>query len=396
MNRAWLPWLLAAGSLLALLVILSLGTGRDSEPPPEPADGLRARNAALEREVAELREEVRLLRGAGKPPSPAPERVPTASSAEPSGPEKPEKSTRFGPDTVREAYDHYRTWLDAIRQIEDADLRSRTVEEVRRSFTSEDDATLLGGLFTARGSAPAEIDRRGWRDLILPHVSSSEPLLRRAALRALLFVAPDPADLVYWIEEAKSADRQSAETAARSIVKLAGGRVEGAAADAVLGLLRPGTDIKAAFVMRGLSDAKVLDSRVQNRLLEIVRKADPGDYDSHYFFHFLARNLEPKSDALMDLILDRAAGMKGDLRTVLSGLRKGLDAGQRARAAERLIGLAENASSDPARAEVLRVLVDLAGPAQVARLEAIASDPDVAESTRKLAATAAKAARARN
>ena len=271
----------------------------------------------------------------------------------------------------------------------DAEARSRALSEIREAFLSRGDATLLAGLYAARSNATAEYDRAEWRALIHPHLASKDPILRRAAMEALLVVKTDRADLEYWIEATLTADRQNAERTAEALVLLADGRVEGAVAEAILHLLRSGTDIKPAFVIRGLSDATVLEPRVEARLIEIVRQAEPGDYDSHYFFHFVARSLAPKSDVVVDLILDRAGTGRGQVDTILAGLAKGLDEGQRARAAERVMGFAENAGADGARRAVLKSLQAIAGPAQVARLEAMAADAELSTAVRNLAHTAA-------
>jgi hypothetical protein len=402
-----LPWLVAAACLVLLMATRVLDAPEPVRPTAAVPNEITARIEGLERDLADLREEVRGLRVA---PGSSPARAPTgiAERPTPSGPTATRPTAtasstraaaksdapppRFGPLTLRQAGVLSRSWGERIRALDNAPARARAIGEILAALESEDDATLLAGLWASRRYRPDDYDPAEWRRLILPHASSDDPLLRRAALDALLIVMPDRADLALWIQAAHTADRSNAEQTARALVLLSEGRVEAEVADAVLHLLRPGTDIKAAFVIRGLNDATVIDSRVEARLIEIVRSVDPRDYDSGYFFHFLAPDWDPKSDALVDLILERAAKGQGSLDTILRGLKKGLDERQRERAAERLIVLAENAGTERARAHVLEGMAYVAGPAQVDRLRAIASDPEVDKRSRGLAKTAISAA----
>jgi hypothetical protein len=205
---------------------------------------------------------------------------------------------------------------------------------------------------------------------------------------------PDPADLAMWLEKAEAADRNSAETTASNLVRVARGIVRGKVADAILHLLREDPRISKAFVMRGLAGMKVMDPRVEARLIEIVRSVEEQDYDSHYYFHFIAGHMQPKSDAVVDLILDRASESRGNPDTILRGLRLGLSEAQRARAADALISLAENAGSIHVQRSVLGALAHVAGSAQAGRLDSLAQQsPD--ETIQRLARRAAEAARKR-
>ena len=197
------------------------------------------------------------------------------------------------------------------------------------------------------------------------------------------------------IEDAKTADRSEAETTAECLTTLSRGVIEGDTAEAVLLLLRDGTEIKKAFVMRGLQLAKSFAPAVEARLVEIVRSVEPQDYDSHYFFYFLASRWAPKSDAVVDVMLDTAGTGKGQIDAIVRGFATGLTDAQRDRAASKLLDFVENAGSPYARQALLETLAKIAGASHVARLEAIAANPNADADTKKLAATAAKAAGSR-
>ena len=221
-------------------------------------------------------------------------------------------------------------------------------------------------------------------------------MFARAALEAASTVDPQDEDVDRWITLAVSEDAsQTGELTAEFLLRAAKGRVEGAVADAVLHLLRPGASTKAAFVMRGLQSFRVLDGRVQARLLQIATEAKPADDDAHYYFHFLAPRIEPKSDELVDLVLERIAAGDGGASTMLRSLRRGLSAEQRARVSSQLVDHVLVEGHDGRRAELLHALVEFALPGEAARLDELAAREELNEPTRQLVRKAADAARAR-
>lgn len=404
--------------LLALVGGAWIGTTlmRDESPPApaEPADeeaSLRAELAAVHAELARLGEAVdalaRAQRGAagspaslqGRGPTPGtagtgPRRTrPTASTPASTGQAEPSRIVRTARN--RQASAQSRLWLDQLRSLESHLVREEALRAIRSGIDAEDPVKRLAALRAVRWVGSNDYDHAEYRAAILPHASSEDPDVRRAAREALAVVQPETGDLAWWLEEAQTADRNNAETTTEFLVRVAEGRVEGEVADAVLHLLREGTDIKKAFVMRGLQQSKDFDPRVEARLVEIVRAVEPHDYDSGYFFHFLAPRMDPKSDAVVDLILDRVGQGKGDLGTPLRGLRKGLDERQRAYAADRLVGFAESAGTTYTRQAILDGLRYVAGQEQIARLQVLADDPDADDATRGAARRAIQAAERR-
>lgn len=392
-----LPWLLVAVIVGAWLGATFLG----GEPGAGPVDVIGAEDeGAVRAELTALRLEVRRLEKTVsdlQQSQPATLEGRTSESAAPDGgraaaPSKsrdaPSASTQAEAGRLvrserrRRASAQSRLWLDQLRTLESHLVREEALRAIRAGIDSENPVQRLAALRAVRWVGSNDYDHAEYRTAIEPHASSEDPDIRRAAREALAVVQPLTSDLAMWIEEAQRADRSNAETTTEFLVRVAEGRIEDEVADAVLHLLRDGTDIKKAFVIRGLAEATVFDPRVEARLIEIVRSVEPHDYDSGYFFHFLAPRLDPKSDAVVDLILDRVGKGQYDISTPLRGLRKGLSETQRAYAAERLLGFAENAGTTTTRRAILDGLRYIAGPAEVPRLQVLAEDPDADNATR--------------
>jgi hypothetical protein len=241
------------------------------------------------------------------------------------------------------------------------------------------------------GTLPAD----DWRPRIEPWTRSADSAVRRAALSALKTVGSRAEDVDPWIREVESADRSSAEESVFGLVAAADGVVEGRVADAVLAVLADGRDVKRAFVMRGLQQFKSMDARLVDRLVEIVRSVPPQDYDSGYFFHFLAPRFDPKPEPVVDVALEAAAKPGTEVQTVLRAFSRGLSADQKAKVVARLLDLVEGGVDAWVRVFALQTVAPLATRRDEARLRALASNPQADERTRAAAATAASAAATR-
>ena len=401
-----LPWILVAVLAGAWLGATFFGAepecGSTWTPPVEDEGALRAELASVRAEVARLTRVVDDLERArpatleGRQSAPVPVGGPRTAAPIETGETTAAPEVTGAPQIVRaernrQASARSQLWLDQLRSLDSAAVREEALRSIRGGLDAADPVEVLASLRAVRWLGSNDYDHAEYRAAILTYARSEDPDVRRAAREALAVVQPMTSDLDWWLEEARTADRSNAESTAGFLVRVAEGRVEGKVADAVLHLLREGTDIRKAFVMRGLQQATVFDPAVEARLVEIVRSVDPQDYDSHYFFHFLAPRLDPKSDAVVELILDRVGQGKGDLATPLRGLRKGLSERQRAHAAQRLLGFAENAGTTYTRRAVLEGFRHVGGPEDVARLQALADDPDADDATRAAAQRAIRA-----
>jgi len=402
--RIAVPWVLCALVAGAWIGSAVLVEDTVSTPAVAPALGMGA--AAGEAEVTELRAavdalraEVRALQAERASPGP----VLHASGSAPTPASRPQVVPRSEAFRAREdaartleaAQAQRKTWYDAVRSLKDGSAREAALTEMRAAFGGKDEARRLAALQLARWLGDTEYDRADWRKGILPHVKSEDAATRQAALIALAWVQPEASDLAWWADAAKGADRNNAEELARAIVKTADGVLRGAAADAVLELLRDGTDIKKAFVIRGLQGVKEWDPAAETRLIEIVRAAPAHDYDSAYYFHFITSRLDPKSDAVVDLMLEKIEEGKGEIETIVRGFRVGLDERQRDRVADALLGYAENAANASMVRNLAQGLAHVATARHVGRMQALIAGEGVDRHVIQAVERALEAARTR-
>lgn len=387
----------------------------DLSLPGQATDAaLASQIAALQGALSELKSEVQALRNERSSRGPA-------LAARAGAPEAGERATRPVPVAEREpafqereaaarkkrladearrkrsqsASAQIKTWLDATRSLKDASARSATFAEIRAAFDGDDDAQTLAALRTSRWLGNADYDRADFRQGILPHARSKDPEIRRAALEALAWVQPEPEDLAPWLAEAKLADRNNAEATAMALARVSAGVIRGETADAVLHLLRDGTKIKKAFVIRGLQSAKEWGASVEQRLIDIVRSVPAHDYDSAYYFHFITPRLDPKSDAVIDLMLERIEEGKAEISTIVRGFRVGLDEAQRDRVSSKLLDYAEDAPNARVISALAEGLRWTARAQHVARMKALITGDQVQSSAKRAMERAIKDAEQR-
>jgi hypothetical protein len=237
-----------------------------------------------------------------------------------------------------------------------------------------------------------EYDRADLRAAILPHATGEDPDARWAARAALVHVMREPSDLAWWIEEARTAGFDNAEEVTRGLTALSNGVIRDDVATAVLHMLRDGTAIRPSFVLRGLRGAVEFDASVEARLIEVVRASPKTSNDLDYYFHFITPELDPKSDAVVDFILE---AFDQGAHEVLRGLSVGLSRSQRDRAAARLVEFAENADADWQLNEILTTLKSIATRSHSDRISALGRLENLSELRRQQVEATAAAARSR-
>ena len=387
MTRGTIPWLLAA--LMAGLWVGTLvgGAGdpvEPSQPETSPPEDTTKELQQLRTEVAELRAIV-LARGAAQLESPGRtvgdrKQNGAARSARPRSKafqarEAAAREQRERRAAAQASAQHRKIWHDALQSTSNDGTRERTVDEMRAALEGDDAARSLAALSLLRWHKSLRIPTEGMRVLIEPHTDASDVPTREAALIALAHVDPLPEDAKKLAMLASEDTLRWGEGVAEAVVLTSEGVIDGAAAQAVLGLLAEDGPTKKAFVMRGLQNAKEWAPAVEARLLEIVRKAPPRDYDGHYFFHFLTSRMDPKSDAVLDVMLERIERAPSDADTVARGLRVGLSEQQRTRATERLLEMARAATKRHALRGVLVALGQVATKRDLETIRGLQFDP---------------------
>ncbi len=390
--RTALPWILVAlfaGLWIGSIVLV------EKEPMPRSSQGVPDVSAdgsdelaELRSAVNELRKEVRSLReehvDRRMPVLQASntKRASASHSATPRSESFKKREEKARVNRARrqrdvEAAAIRKKWNDDIRSLKDASAREFALREMRAAFDGENDVRRLAALRLARWIGNVEFDRADWRGAILPHARNGDPEVQIAALIALAYVQPEHADLDLWSEVIKHADRENGEEVAHAIVRASGGIIRGTTADAVLHLLRDGTNTKKAFVIRGLQGGREWDEAVEARLIEIARNAPARDYDSVYYFHFITSRLDPKSDEVIELMLEKIEEGKSEMAAIMRGFRIGLDDRQAELVADKLLGYAENAGTSHKLKAIADGLKNVVRPQHIPRLEALAKGDNV-------------------
>lgn len=289
-----------------------------------------------------------------------------------------------------------RPWLAVLKGDGPAAVKARVREAVLAALDAGDPIELYAALHVSRLApadalgVPAQVRVR-----IERYVDADAPWLARAAIAAASNVDPKREDVVPLARLIADGHLdEDGEEAAALLVRTSEGRIEGLAADAVLNLLRAGAQTKPAFVMRGLRAYRSLAPTVRTRLLDIVATAEPHDYDSHYFFHFLAPRLEPKSDRLVALALERI-GQPGGTDTIelIRSLQRGTSAAQRLEIAHTLVEAAHEATNPGFFRQLLLGIRMYGDDRHIAQLQALTGRDDLDDAMRAQIAAAIEALR---
>ena len=391
-QAAWLVGLVGLVAACAGVVIL-LAHDR-SEPAPAPADtvfdstpssSLRIEEGAPERSEASTLP----VHRATKTPAPV------DAAPLPSRPAAEKPSVKWV--NPREAWDRAKPWIGGLGVLKTPRESDRLTDDLRSALTRTNRVDAHAALIALQDADVSALDRAAWRALVEPYAELEDAYIRWTARKVLRRFDPRPSELEAWVAEVMGSTRNDAETNVAGLVAAADGIVEGIVADAVLHLLRDGTDITKAFVVRGVfyGDFKRLEPRVVDRMVAVARAAGIDSYDASYFFVFIGRRLDPRPsnvvDAALDFLPDPGAG--GDDGIVLT-LTGGMDAPTKARVTSRMLEVAEG--SDPFASErALRVLGAVATRAELPRIESIAADSTRSGLVRGVAARTAKTVAAR-
>lgn len=378
------PWML----LTAVLVGAGVGVVgtilvRGDRPTPSATDEAAfERIADLEREVATLREGAACptLAPSGAVPSASPTSPPVMNARPAPGgalpTSTPSPASQPKP-TASKPFKQAETWIEALRGVAGPRDDHPALGEMRAALSGQSGVAAEAVLIALEGIDVSALDRATWRGILEPYARSPNFAIRRGAAVALHRIDPRPDDVERALAELRSAARFEAERSVETLVLMADGVVEGAVADAVLHVLRDGTDIPRCFVMRGVASGKlrVLDPRVVARMVEIAGGVPPQDYDSFYFLYFVAPRLEPRPDAVVELAMRvLTTPGPGSHRALVLALSGGLEGPARSRVLARLLSLVESSPDGYVARRALEVVKALGGRDEAAAVDRVAED----------------------
>ncbi len=288
-----------------------------------------------------------------------------------------EKIARAAAPSQVKAYALAKPWIEGVLQIEDASLRASSVEEIRKALASEQEEVRFAGLLAFLGAGEGSFDKTSFRDLILPNLNSSHGAVQVKAFYALFNSKREPADLQLVIAAAKADAPGFKDSVSHLLMTYSGGKLEGAAGDVLLELMKTDNPQVLRELMRGLWGAK-LSPALEARLIEISKTAQR--YDAVYFG---LSTLQDKSKAVLEELFAAAQDLDHNVwGRALWGLGHGVPEANQSMVADFCIKLFAARGSQRTREEVLGLLERYAGPAQVAALEELAANELLPEDMR--------------
>ena len=287
-------------------------------------------------------------------------------------------------------WEQAKQWSADALQLEDPELRERTLVALRDALKGDDQGRALAALKTVTAIRDLKYDKASFRDLILPHLDGSVAPVRIAAGYALYNTAREEGDLQRIIALGRD-ESTSAGSAAHLLFMYAEGDLTGEVGDAALALIRRGQGNVPSNVVRSYWGARV-SPEIEAAVLEMAQ--DEGlRKDAIYFGLSTWRE---KSRRVCDELLVAAAEPNSENQwRAMWGLGFGVRPEDEQHVADGILKLLQARASPRTRLDCLGKLGRYGGERHVAAIEAVAANEQEADKVRAAAERAAAAIRTR-
>lgn len=373
----------------ALLLLAASCNQADKPATPAPGtsqpdgssrelDALRRRNAALEREVKDLKKSIATTAHDTPPPAAAttpPPPIPSAVQA-------------TNPWTIA------KPWVDDVMQLQDAGKRATAIETIRRALGDQVPEQVAAAMLAIPQIAQVTYDKSGLRELVLRHVQSPDVAVRAAFPFALLGVGdPQPGDVELVLPLTSDAAPFVRGNAGRSLAFFTKGDLTGKPGERVLALLND-TDRQVRREVLGTVWGSKVSPEIEAKLL--ADYASPDNETRHQAFYFGLSTLRAKSPAVVDACISALESNDRELQwRARWGLAQGVPEDQRGRVGDaylKVLNVRTDASLERDAFDWLRLN---GNAAHATGLEHLAENRLVTEAARKGARETAAAIRAR-
>ena len=370
-----------------LLAAASCGDAQKTPPAPAPGnsgsevsvrelESLRRRNAAREREVAELKKTIAATaQDAAQPPPPAPGPIPSAvQSTSPWAIAKP--------------------WVDDVTQLQDVGKRAAAIESIRRALADQVPEQVAAALLAIPQIAQVTYDKAAMRELVLRHAQSPDVAVRAAFPFALLNVGgPLPGDVELVLPLAADPAPFVRGNAGRSLTFFTKGELTGVTGERVLALLNDADRQVRRDVLGSVWGSKV-SPEIEAKLLSDF--ASPDTESRHQAFYFGLSTLRSKSPAVVDACIAAMESNDRELQwRARWGLAQGVPDDQRAKVGDAYVRVLNARTDSSLERDAFEWLRANGNAAHAAGLEHLAENRLVTEAARKGARETAAAIRAR-
>ena len=344
----------------------------DSAPPPgEPT----VREREMASEIADLRE--RLAHHEEPAEVARPEAAPV------------ERSVRIRADVDEEARakllvragEISKRWFADLKQIDDASLRARAIEEVRVALTSDDEAERLAALWSLGAAGSVEFDRASFRPLVTPQLESEVPAIRLAAVRALAATEAGSEGIPHVLPLLADDDPEVLKGLARALVRLSNYRPDPEAATALVRLLSHSDHTVVLAAIDALKYVRELPPGLEDKLVEI---ATSKDYSTSQRALYALGGTSKKSERVIDLLLPHLGADNWNARLVAyQSLTGGVPESAKKKVADAAVRAAPKLPDYNNLLMIFRILNACGDASHLEEMERLANNPMLSESVRK-------------
>jgi hypothetical protein len=285
------------------------------------------------------------------------------------------------------AKDRVEKWTKEISQINDAALKQRALNEMRKAMASSDDKDVFAALAAYRGVGNVEFDRVVFRPPLEELLSHKDAELRKMALGFIAALPPDPGDIARVTAMANDTDFGVRKGVVASLFWLTKGDLTGDAGKTVLGVLD-----HAETPTRSLIDTMwgaQFSPELEKKLVDFARAtSQPDDEELAYYAVYSCLSTQTnKGPACVDLLIERlldkdSYNVGGRAAWGLGyGVQPGL--GLETKIADAAIKVWQNRSNGYLRESLMKCVQRYGNESHAAALEEIAAAPAMGEEQKK-------------
>ncbi len=245
-------------------------------------------------------------------------------------------------------------WIADIMQIENPDLRTHAIQDMREAMGSADEAVRAAALRAFLGTHQVDYDRSSFRKLILPYLASTDGRVLSNTFSALFSIGRQPEDLEQLLRAARKKIPGLHESIARHLSNYSNKNIQGEAAQVLLELLQTEDKKELRQLYTSLWGVR-LTPALQARLAVLAQHKNR-NFRSDLLYYVISTSPE-KTDAYLDILFKAATGSNYEMSDrALWGLGYGIGEQQHKRVADFAIKLLAARTSAPLVKDIMKLV----------------------------------------
>lgn len=268
--------------------------------------------------------------------------------------------------------------VEGALQLDDENLRDRSINDIRKALESGDPTQIGVGLAAFNGLYELDFDKASFRNLILPHLQSSDASLRESAWQALMMSGLQEGDAALMRQVAKTTGM--GPRTSYFLYQMEKGDLTGESGEIVRGLIDWNDAGKSRFVVNGLWGAK-FSPQLEADLIQLSRQPE-FLHDTVYFALSTQQNKSAATVARLIEVLDDPDSTNNGGRAAW-GLQQGVSSELAPTVADAAAKIVSSRASGYLAGQAWTLLSRYAGPAQLEAMRTLAAKPNLSEQRRK-------------